>query len=77
MSAARAFFPSPRMRGEGTERRRRETGEGAIANCPSPGHLRFAPAADLSPQAGRGEGCYTPHTRNFSPARGEGKRVTR
>jgi hypothetical protein len=58
----RRHFPSPRERGEGAERRRREAGEGAskferkplfpLTRSPS---LRLA--IDLSPQAGRGEGA--------------------
>ena len=53
--------PSPRLRGEGGEQRSCEPGEGAFreaqedSKSPSPARLRCALAADLSPQAGRGE----------------------
>ena len=60
---AAAAFPSPRMRGEGAERRRREAGEG-MSKMRSESRQRplTRPACaalrrvDLSPQAGRGEG---------------------
>ena len=60
--------PSPRLRGEGR-------GEGAFpqaqtrGEAPSPGAQE---RADLSPQAGRGEGCGQLHF--FSPHRGQEKR---
>ena len=53
-----AFCPSPRLRGEGAERRRREAGEGGYRLSRRP-LTRLATLADLSPQAGRGEGRKT------------------
>jgi DNA polymerase III alpha subunit len=68
-------LPSPRVRGEGGERQRREPDEGAFplaqtrGDAPSPARLRSAPAADLSPHAGRGERKLLSQLRTTAPGR--------
>ncbi|HWE77895.1 MAG TPA: error-prone DNA polymerase, partial [Pseudolabrys sp.] len=55
------MMPSPRVREDGGERRRREPDEGtrrqaqSRGNAPSPARLCFTQAGDLSPHAGRDE----------------------
>lgn len=72
-------LPSPRLRGEGGERRRREPDEGAFrqpqdnSKAPSPDRLRFAQTVDLSPHAGKSERTELPHIlqrlRSIAPGR--------
>jgi hypothetical protein len=60
MSGPRTHFPSPRA-GEGAERTNvSEAGEGALPSVAKSPLTRLAALADLSPQAGRGEGRGAP-----------------